>query len=147
MPDVTIRWDPVQLAAVLRSTDGPVAREVFRRGELVKNRARELVGVSGLTPLALAAPQRKSGTLRDSIVKRLAKADNGEVACFVGSDDPIALFHHEGTRPHQITGRPLLVFFWPNGFRGAGVYTFRHVNHPGTKPNRFLLNALPAANG
>lgn len=148
--NVIVKWDPTNLAALLRSGDGPVAKDLFRRAEKVKVRAQELVGVGGLTPLAMTARPRKSGTLRDSIRKQIAKSDNGEIACFVGSDDPIALWHHEGTVAHQIPTNPrpgrVLVFYWPNGFRGAGVYYFRKVQHPGTKPNRFLLNALPAAN-
>jgi hypothetical protein len=61
----------------------------------------------------------------------------------VVAEDEIALWHHEGTRPHTIRARrkPLLVFFWPKAGR---VVSFKQVNHPGTKPNRFLTKPLRA---
>lgn len=39
----------------------------------------------------------------------------------------------EGTKPHRITGRPLLVFFWPK--LGRTVF-LRSVNHPGSKKHK-----------
>jgi len=57
----------------------------------------------------------------------------------IGSDNRIALLHHEGTRPHQIFARG------SNDMRfsqsGRMIYT-RHVFHPGTKPNRYLSDNL-----
>ena len=48
-----------------------------------------------------------------------------------------AYLHHQGTRPHVITGAL--------EFRtGARVTHARVVHHPGTKPNPYLRNALPA---
>lgn len=158
--------DPTKLAEVLRSPQGPVARMLIEDGELVKREAQRLAGVYK-PPDAYSASHRKRrpGTLRDSIVKRLAD-ENGELACLVGSNDPIALWHHEGTVPHVITpkavaidaggrrragGRfvkashvPMLVFFWP---KVGHVVRFKRVNHPGTRPNRFLTNALAVLKG
>lgn len=52
---------------------------------------------------------------------------------------PWALYVHRGTRPHRIDGNPLLSFYWPK----AGKQMVRpFVNHPGTRPNRFLLDAV-----
>lgn len=149
--------DPVKLAEYMRGSNGPVARDMLERGELVKREAQRLVGVykpppgsggrrdSGGRFLANGGRARKPGTLRDSIVKRLVDI-GGMPACLVGSEDPIALWHHEGTEPHVIEARnaPRLVFFWP---KVGAVVSFKRVNHPGTKPNRFLTNALAVLRG
>jgi hypothetical protein len=138
---VTVVVDPQKLAEVLRGPNGPVMRRMIEDGELVKREAQRLVGVYR-PPDAYSAAHRKRrpGTLRDSIVKRVVQSGSGPVVQ-VGSDDDIALIHHEGTRPHPITPRtkPRLVFFW----RKVGhVVSFKRVQHPGTQPNRFLTNAL-----
>lgn len=123
----TVRIDPRKVADLIRSPSGPVMRRLIVDGEVVKNEARRLVGVD-------------TGELRDSIVKRIG-THRGNPAVFVGSTKPHALLHHEGTRAHQIVGRPLLVFHWAKVGR---VVFARRVNHPGTRPNRYLLNALRA---
>lgn len=135
--------DSEALAKVMRSEQGPVVRELIKAGELVKDEAKRLVGVSRPDPGSRSS--RRPGTLRDSIVSRI-KTDRGHVVVEVGSDDPIALWHHEGTVPHVIRASraPKLVFFWPKAGR---VVAFRQINHPGTRPNRFLLNALKVLRG
>lgn len=158
--------DPVKLAEWQRSPDGPTVRYLLEQGEKVKTEAKRLVGVyDPPDAYSRAHRQRRPGTLRDSIVKRIVDI-NGAPACIVGSEDPIALWHHEGTRPHiieprtttrnvnggkgngrwkQVTERkPYLVFFWP---KLGQVVAFPRVNHPGTKPNRFLVNALRVIGG
>jgi len=134
--DVVI--DNAALNRVLAGPNGPVARMLIRDAELVKTEAKRLVGVS--TPQPGPPRARKHGQLRDSIVKRLVKTPTG-IAALVGSSDRIALWHHEGTRPHVIRAvrKPRLVFYWPKVGR---VVSFKQVNHPGTQPNRFLTNAL-----
>lgn len=135
--------DPRKVAEVLRSPSGPVVRRLMQDGQLVKAAARRQVGVYR-PPDAYAAAHRKRlpGTLRDSIVTRLI-IHSGPlgVAVAVGSEDPIALLHHEGTRPHVIRARvkPQLVFYWA---RVGRVVAFRQVNHPGTQPNRYLTDSL-----
>lgn len=113
-------------------------------GEIVRQAARGLVGVSSPDPVPRAKP-RRPGQLRDSIVKRLTSAD-GLPAVIVGSNLPYALYHHEGTQPHPITPMkaPFLVFW--SGKAGKVVYA-KAVAHPGTNPNRFLVNALAAIRG
>lgn len=138
--------DPSKLAEFMRGPNGPVMRDMLERGELVKREAQRLVGVYDPPDAYSAANrQRRPGTLRDSIVKRIADVE-GTPAVIVGSDDPIALLHHEGTQPHVIAARrkPFLVFYWPKAGR---VVRFRSVNHPGTQPNRFLTNALAVLRG
>lgn len=119
---------------------GDVVRFAIQQGELVKLEAQRLVGVYRLPP---AGPRRDRppGTLRDSIVKRFRTTGDG-VVVEVGSDDPIALLHHEGTEPHPI--RPKrpggVLVFWSD--QAGAVVMVRGVNHPGTQPNRFLTEAL-----
>jgi hypothetical protein len=56
---------------------------------------------------------------------------------------PLGRWIIQGTPPHLIraqNGR-FLRFFWQAGPRGPGLYFFRKVNHPGTKPNPFTDRA------
>lgn len=135
--------DGQKLAAFLRSPEGGVTRRLIEDGEKLKQEAQRRVGVY-VPPDAYSAAnrQRRPGTLRDSIVKRITTDGQG-VAVLVGSSDPIALLHHEGTQPHVILPRtkPRLVFFWA---RAGRVVSFTRVNHPGTKRNPFLVDALQA---
>lgn len=141
--EVDFKPDPVALQAFIDSGEGPLFRYMVIQGERVKNEAQRLVGVYDPPP---AGPQRarRPGTLRDSIVKRVERDGRG-FHIVVGSDDEIALWHHEGTEPHVIVAvnAPRLVF-WSRR-EGRVVYA-RAVNHPGTQPNRFLVDALAVLN-
>lgn len=125
--------DPAKLAELLRGPNGPVMRRLIQDGQLVKAEARRLVGVSEAMPGERR--KRRHGQLRDSIVVRV----RGEGIVEVGSEDPIALLHHEGTSPHVIRGNPKLVFWWDQKMR---VVAFPEVHHPGTEPNPYLEDAL-----
>lgn len=133
--------DPAALARLLRSPQGPVYRRIVEDGAAVRLIARRNVGVSKLDPVKRKVFHRP-GTLRDHIVSRVVQDPRG-VAVGVGVYDvDYALMHHEGTPPHPINARDArhpLVFFWA---RAGGVVSFRHVNHPGTKPNKYLADAL-----
>lgn len=141
---VQVEIEPQKLAEYLRGPDGPVFRMLIEDGERVKDEAKRLVGVY-VPPPGGPDRSRRPGTLRDSIVKRMG-TDNGLPVVQVGSDDPIALWHHEGTEPHTITpsSAPRLVFYWAKVGR---VVAALRVNHPGTKPNRFLTDALAVLRG
>jgi len=60
---------------------------------------------------------------------------------------PLTTFIIEGTKPHAIVARRarVLAFHWEKGSRGAGMYFFPRVWHPGTKPNPFHLRAMEAS--
>lgn len=139
MPNQVV-MDPAALARLLRGVDGPVYRKLIEDGELVKREAQRLCPVGKSEP---GRGGRTPGTLRDSIVKRVKSGPEGPIV-EVGSEDPVALWVHEGTQPHVITGNPLLVFFWEKAGR---VVAFPRVNHPGNRPNRFLLQALEILRG
>lgn len=136
--------DPQKLADLLRSEQGPVARRLIADGQIVKMGAQDRVGVyKPPAPVPgsdrLSPRERLPGTLRDSIVARFVNGGEGGFAVMVGSEDPIALLHHEGTVPHGIRPRvkKILAFIW------QGAVTFRmYVNHPGTRPNRYLTDSL-----
>lgn len=154
----SVTIDPVKLAEWTRGPNGPTIRDLIERGERVKKEAQRLVGVyKPPDEYSRTHRNRKPGTLRDSIVKRIVDI-GGIPAVIVGSEDPIALLHHEGTQAHVIRPRsvptsgkgsrrkaaPLLVFYWP---KVGQVVGFPSVNHPGTRPNRYLTGALPAGGG
>lgn len=131
--DVRVVLNPVEIEALINSPGGPIVRDLFVRGERVKIRAIH------------EAPKR-TRNLANHIVKRLVRGPGGQPQMLVGVEHvPYALFVHEGTRPHTIEARnaSFLVFV---GRDGNLVFTKR-VNHPGNKPNRFLIRALPAAAG
>jgi len=119
------------LAELLRSPNGPGARFLIERAEVVKTEAKRLVGV-------------KTGTLRSRITKRFRGLVNGNLQVDVVADTPYAIYHHEGTKRHTIRGNPVLSFYWPK--KGRRVYV-RRVRHPGTKPNPFLARAVLALKG
>lgn len=143
--DAYVVIDPAKLAEFMRSPSGPVLRDLLEKGERVKEEAKRLVGVSQPDPVPRRKPGRRPGTLRDSIVKRVADV-GGQPAVIIVAEDKIAFWHHEGTEPHPISARnaPNLVFYWPKIGR---IMVTRSVNHPGTKPNRFLVNALRVIGG
>lgn len=94
---------------------------------------------------AVAGAPKRSGTLARSIRVEQARTVGGQfdAGYAVTANTPYALYVHEGTRPHTITGNPLLVFDWPKGGRHPAV--LRRVNHPGTRAQPFLADAIRAA--
>ena len=81
----------------------------------------------------------KTGALRASIhMKHLGNASGQYL--WIGSQKSYAYYHHEGTRPHTITPKEpggALVFR-----KGSRIIRTPVVNHPGTRPNRYLSDQL-----
>lgn len=75
--------------------------------------------------------------LADNIDSKLVPSGQKGYDVQVSANVPHAIFVAKGTGPHRIDGNPVLSFEW----HGDRVF-FRHVNHPGTKPNRFMLEAV-----
>ncbi|WP_256788786.1 hypothetical protein [Frankia sp. AvcI1] len=139
---MSARWvpNPAGQAEFFVSLTGPVGREVYRRGTVLLVAARRQVGVAVPDPLGRAR-DRRVGQLRDSLTIQPIASPLGP-SVRVGSADPIALLHHEGSRPHTIFPRRrdgVLHFYWPQ--KNTGVF-LRKVNHPGTAPNRYLSDNL-----
>lgn len=81
---------------------------------------------------------RKTGALMNSINYRITRDSRGLVA-LVGSDNRVALMHHQGTRPHIIAARRAKTLRFYS--HGRIVYA-QVVHHPGTRPNRYLTDNL-----
>jgi hypothetical protein len=64
----------------------------------------------------------------------------GGARAVVGSSVQYARYVHEGTRPHTIYPRSKQALYW----KGAAS-PVASVNHPGTRPNPFLTDALEDA--
>lgn len=131
--------DPVVLANYLRSPNGPVTELLIRRATRVQEAAVNQIRLGSV---------RGGGrpNLRSTVLKRVLPdpAAGGAPMVRVGSDSPIALLHHEGTRPHIIRPRntAYLKFF----SNRSNDYVFaKVVHHPGTKPNRFLTDNIHLA--
>lgn len=126
-----IIWNESKVRFLLKSPAGDVGRDLFKRSVKVAAAARRQVGV-------------KSGKLRTSIKVSSHSATSYGQKYSVGSDVSYALIHHEGSRPHVIlpVRAQNLVFI----SRGKLIVTNR-VNHPGTKPNKYLSDNLYHALG
>lgn len=120
-----IVWRRPQLDAMLNSPSGEVGRWLAGRGLKVLVAARAQVGV-------------QTGALKTSLRMEHNRTVRGQFLR-IGSPLPYAYLHHEGTRPHVIlpVRAQLLVFV----SRGTLVRTNK-VNHPGTKPNRYLTDPM-----
>jgi hypothetical protein len=128
--DVRFKPDPVALANLLRGPNGPVARRALEDATLVKREAQRLVG-------------KDTHALEHSIVTRVT-VEGQRVVAYVGSEKPYALFHHEGTRAHPIEPVKAKVLRFTVG--GAVVFAAR-VQHPGTRRNPYLVDALRVLRG
>lgn len=117
------------------------ARRVFVRfaDEDAKKRAKRVLNFA-----QQEVPTGKTGELRNSLRVTQSREVTGRYTTGydVTANTSYALFVHEGTRPHVIQGKPLLSFFWATTGR---IMVLPKVNHPGTKPNRFLTRALRRA--
>lgn len=113
----------------LNTNSGELWKWLEIRGDLAVKRAKAQVG-------------SKTGALKRSIHKRHLGNFTGQYL-WIGSQNPIAYIHHEGTRPHIITAGPSGADGKRLVFKSGAVliHTVRVV-HPGTKPNPYLRNQL-----
>lgn len=117
--------DAAAMKFLLRHPDGQVGRHLLKLSARVARLAKAQVGVD-------------TGALRRSINYRVVQRYGGLTA-IIGSDNRIALMHHQGTRPHIIVPRRASTLRFYS--RGRIVYS-KLVHHPGTKPNRYLTDNL-----
>lgn len=108
-----------------KAPNGMVGRHLARCAAKLKLLAKAQVGV-------------KTGALKGSINYRITRSSRGLVA-LIGSDNKIALMHHQGTRPHIIVPKRAQTLRFYS--RGRIVYA-QIVHHPGTRPNRYLTDNL-----
>ncbi len=118
---------------MLHADNGPVGRDMRRRGARVLARAKELVGIA-------------TGRLYNSLKLSLVTI-RGRSAVVVSTDVPYARYHHDGTGIYGSRGTPIrprnakALRFKP---RGSSKFVFA-ASVRGSRPNPFLLEALSAA--
>jgi hypothetical protein len=96
----------------------------------------------GKTPRNRTGISYGKGVLMNSIVDRVESGVVGELEGHVIAPPEHAKFVIFGTAPHVIRPRKpggMLRFFW---WKMGKQVAFRHVNHPGTAANDFLLRGL-----
>lgn len=135
-PGMTLILDNKAIDEMLRGPNGPVVRYMMMKADRLQTAAKEQCHVG--------KGQSERGHLRDSIVKRITSSEGtGSMpVILVGSDHPIALIHHEGTRPHMIYPRSANVLAWEDAGAVGGMRFAAFVHHPGTQPNRYLTDNL-----
>lgn len=124
----------------MRGPQGPVVRHLSVVAERVKVRARQLVGVSKGPGFGTQMVRGKEAHLRDTIIVRPVLNDSRGPAFLIGSDHPIAELHAKGTRPHVILPRNARALRFT--VAGGDVVFAKRVNHPGTRANPYLEQAL-----
>jgi hypothetical protein len=122
----SFRLDQGRIARLLRLPGGVVDRNLRRRVERVQRSAERL------------AP----GSMGQTITSSIRYTSGGPVGS-ITVRHPAALFVVYGTRPHVIRPRRRdgVLRFTVNG---RVVYA-KYANHPGTRPNRFMVEALREA--
>lgn len=82
---------------------------------------------------------RKTGEYARSINFKTYETNNVISLRFYAAQ-PLTGWIRGGTKPHIIAARNAknLRFYWDKGPRGAGIYFYPYVHHPGTKPNDFF---------
>ena len=115
-----------------------VRAEFARLDDALRNKAlaRTAVDVERLVEQA-ADKHTKTGALVSSVFSKRINASTYEI----GHDlqrAPHAVFVHWGTKPHVIKPKNRKVLRWPSG----GEFVFaRAVNHPGSKPDKWIERA------
>jgi hypothetical protein len=112
----------------LNHPKGSVGRHLRKIGLEILGGARAMVGV-------------RSGNLRRSLHMRQGLRGRVQYVT-VGSNLRYAEAHHEGTRAHRITPRDGRVMRFNVG--GTVVYA-RRIDHPGTKPRKYLTIPMTRA--
>lgn len=107
------------------SPRGDVGNYLRKRSITLQALARQQVGVD-------------TGALKVSIRYKVVRDGKGLVAT-VGSNNRIALMHHNGTKPHYIRPRRAQTLRFYS--HGRIVYS-QLVFHPGTRPNKYLTDNL-----
>lgn len=116
-----LKLDNAQLEVFLNHPKGVVGHYMRKIGLEIMAGAKAIVGV-------------RTGRLRRSIHMRQGLRGRVQYVS-VGSNVKYAEAHHEGTRPHAITAHPGRIMRFNVG--GRVVYAHK-VNHPGTKPRKYL---------
>ena len=122
---VTLDYRAINRA--LNSPSGMTGRHMYKKAKAVQFAAKRQVGV-------------RTGRLKNSIRIYNHRGHATGQEMYIGSAVPYALLHHEGARRHRIEAKGKKSYL---RFRSGSKIVFRRsVNHPGTKPNRYLTDNL-----
>lgn len=117
--------------------DREAIQNIYHNPQGMVGKHMERMGAK-LRALAVMQAGMKTGRTKGMMFYRLATSGTGLVLT-VGSNGAAALWHHQGTGEHPINpkfGKTLRF-----KINGRIVYA-RVVNHPGTRPNRYLTDNL-----
>lgn len=120
-----VKFYEAEMDWLLKNPAGTTGRWLSRRGSLIVRLAKAQVGVN-------------TGALRKSIHMRHFRDPRGQYL-WIGSELSHALVHHEGAKPHVIVPKTAKMLRFVS--RGQVVFAHR-VNHPGSKPNRYLTTPM-----
>jgi len=109
----------------LNNPQGEVGQWLRKRGHMMMMAAKAQVPTG-------------TGKLRASIKMIHSRNGLGQYID-IGSNLNYALYVHEGTRPHEIVPENNKVLRFSGG--GRVIYTHK-VEHPGTRPNKYLSDQL-----
>ena len=133
-----MQWNQRELDELLHGPNGPVARDLARRGERGAQSAKRRVPVS-----PAGSDDHASGYTRSQIGWRVGRDSIGLYVDVVSSAKtregiPISLLLEFGTDPHPIESHG----DYPLRNRRTGQVFGRRVNHPGTQAQPHLRPAL-----
>lgn len=130
---MTVHFVPDTLALNhFRSWNGTLGQAFGRLEKETVWRQRELAG-------------KRTGKLKAGVTSKRSNTVKGNLAFDAGVwTVSYARIHEEGSRPHVIRAKNAvsLTFFWPKVGR---VVHYKSVQHPGTRPYRFLTRGAEAA--
>lgn len=141
-----LRFNERELDKLLHGRDGPVARDLARKGEIVTQGAKRRAPTS-----PRGSGGRSSGYLRSKIGWQMGR---DELGLYVDIASPArtpqgesyGLFIEVGTRPHVIRAKTPGGWLRWTGSDGKARFA-RKVNHPGTSAQPHLRPALDDLRG
>ena len=146
-------WDSAAVRAFASGENPNVAAVLDHISAILENGMKRRCPVSRVVPIyatrgatvpggrrfAGDAPLRPSGYLRSSIHR--FRVQGGDI--LIGPTADYAEYVNDGTLPHEITSHGS----WPLRNRATGQVFGRHVNHPGTRPTRFVERSVEDVQG
>lgn len=122
--------DQASLRRLLNSPTGPMAGQLLRAGNLIRNEALPLVPVD-------------ENRLRADVHIELSADDRGNLSAWVGSRLAYAAAVHNGSRPHFPPVAPLLKWVHRHGMPQGAAYAIQQkIGRDGTPAHPFLTTAL-----
>lgn len=126
-PTMRTRFNPVAIEELLHSTGGMVGRDLVKRCIRVHQ-------------VAVATAPEKSGNLKRKLRWDITVGVTGLIGLVGAKDVPYFQYVIDGTRPHRIEAKDKQALYWP-----GAIHPVKSVNHPGTRPNDFLVRAMRSA--